>query len=103
MFAVFLFRVVGTVERQSPGICGEKVCPVGYTGDNCHILHQDKTPPQLLHCPPDKWVISNKKSTSISWEEPRFTDDLRNVKVMEMNSLESGILFFHFDMHENIL
>lgn len=83
-------RVVGTVERQSPGMCGERVCPVGYTGDNCHILHQDKTPPQLLHCPPDKWVISNKKSTSISWEEPRFTDDLRNVKVMEMNNLESG-------------
>ncbi|GFW80085.1 sushi, von Willebrand factor type A, EGF and pentraxin domain-containing protein 1 [Trichonephila clavipes] len=83
-------RVVGNVERQSPGICGERVCPVGYTGDNCHILHEDKTPPQLLHCPPDKWVISNKKSTAITWEEPRFTDDLRAVKIMEMNNLESG-------------
>ncbi|KAF8796737.1 Fibropellin-1 like protein [Argiope bruennichi] len=83
-------RVVGNVERQSPGMCGERVCPVGYTGDNCHILHEDKTPPQLLHCPPDKWVISNKKSTAISWDEPRFTDDLRSMKVMEMNNLESG-------------
>lgn len=96
--ASFNFRVVGTVERQSPGMCGERVCPVGYTGDNCHILHQDKTPPQLLHCPPDKWVISNKKSTTISWEEPRFTDDLRNVKVMEMNNLESGIIVFSLKM-----
>ncbi|KAG8179313.1 hypothetical protein JTE90_016418 [Oedothorax gibbosus] len=83
-------RVVGNVERQSPGMCGERVCPVGYTGESCHVLHQDKTPPQLLHCPPDKWVISSKKSAAIAWEEPTFTDDLRAVKIREMNNLESG-------------
>lgn len=83
-------RVVGTIERESPGTCGKKVCPVGYEGENCHILTQDKTPPQLLHCPPDKWVISSKKSATIAWEEPRFTDDLRSIKVVEKNGLLSG-------------
>ena len=83
-------KVDGTVEREGPGKCGERVCPVGYTGDDCKILQQDKTPPSVLHCSPDMWIISDNSSTVVHWDEPQFADDLRSVQVNEVTQLKSG-------------
>ncbi|KAI1303707.1 Fibropellin-1 [Halotydeus destructor] len=86
-------KVQGTVERESPGQCGLKVCPTGYTGDECKILQQDKVPPQVLHCPSDLWVISKNMSTFVQWEEPQFVDDLKSVQVAEANNYRPGQAF----------
>lgn len=83
-------RVEGTVEREGPGRCGERVCPTGYTGDDCRILQQDKIAPAVLHCPPDMWVITENASTVVFWDEPQFADDLRSVQVSEVASYRSG-------------
>ncbi len=83
-------RVEGTVEREGPGKCGERICPTGYSGDDCRILQQDKTPPSVLHCPPDMWIISENSSTVVHWDEPQFTDDLRSVQVLELEKIRSG-------------
>ncbi len=82
--------VLGTVERVGPGRCGEHVCPNGYSGEDCRTLEQDKTPPEVLHCPPDMWVISANTSTIVHWDEPAFVDDLRSLDVVEVERIKSG-------------
>lgn len=85
--------IEGTVERESPGKCGVKVCPTGYTGDDCKILQQDKIAPNVLHCPSDIWVISKNVSTVVTWDEPAFVDDLRSVQVSESHGYTPGQSF----------
>lgn len=86
----------GNVERQQPSECGQRVCPMGLTGDECAILQQDKQAPRVLLCPPDMWVISTNSSTSIDWDEPHFIDDLaKPVAVAEQNNLKPGSIFSH--------
>uniref|UniRef100_A0A6G1S766 Sushi, von Willebrand factor type A, EGF and pentraxin domain-containing protein 1 n=1 Tax=Aceria tosichella TaxID=561515 RepID=A0A6G1S766_9ACAR len=88
--------IQGNVERDQPGQCGQRVCPVGLTGDECAILQQDKRAPQVLLCPPDMWVITPNASTSIEWDEPHFIDDLaKPVAVAEQNNLKPGASFAH--------
>ncbi|CAA3006472.1 sushi, von Willebrand factor type A, EGF and pentraxin domain-containing 1 isoform X1 [Olea europaea subsp. europaea] len=88
--------IQGHVERDQPGQCGQRVCPVGLTGDECAILQQDKRAPQVLLCPPDMWVITANASTSIEWDEPHFIDDLaKPVAVAEQNNLKPGAMFAH--------
>lgn len=83
-------NIVGTVERVGPGKCGEHICANGYSGEDCRILQQDKTPPAVLHCPPDMWVISSNTSTIVNWDDPQFADDLRNVHVTEVEKIKPG-------------
>lgn len=86
----------GNVEREQPGQCGQRVCPIGLTGDECAILQQDKQAPKVLLCPPDMWVITPNVSTSIEWDEPHFIDDLaKPVAVAEQNNLKPGAMFNH--------
>lgn len=86
----------GNVERQQPSECGQRVCPMGLTGDECAILQQDKQAPEVLICPPDMWVISSNSSTSVDWDEPHFVDDLaKPVAVAEQNNLKPGASFSH--------
>jgi len=88
--------IQGNVEREQPGQCGQRVCPVGLTGDECAILQQDKQAPKVLLCPPDMWVITPNVSTSIEWDEPHFIDDLaKPVAVAEQNNLKPGAMFSH--------
>lgn len=86
----------GNVEREQPGQCGQRVCPIGLTGDECAILQQDKQAPKVLLCPPDMWVITPNVSTTIEWDEPHFIDDLaKPVAVAEQNNLKPGAVFSH--------
>lgn len=88
--------IQGNVEREQPGNCGQRVCPVGQTGEDCAILQQDKQAPKVLLCPPDMWVITPNVSTSIDWDEPHFIDDLaKPVAVAEQNNLKPGAMFSH--------
>lgn len=86
--------IQGNVEREQPGQCGQPVCPIGLTGDECAILQQDKQAPKVLLCPPDMWVITPNVSTSIEWDEPHFIDDLgKPVAVAEQNNMKPGAMF----------
>lgn len=88
--------IQGNVERDQPGQCGQRACPVGLTGDECTILQQDKRAPQVLLCPPDMWVITPNASTVVEWDEPHFVDDLaKPVAVAEQNNLKPGATFAH--------
>jgi len=91
--------ISGNVERISPATCGQRVCPTGFTGDDCRILQQDKSPPQVLHCPSDLWVISRNITTTVTWDEPSFVDDLspRSVQVAEAHGFTPGMAFFPGD------
>ncbi|XP_015790438.1 uncharacterized protein LOC107367263 isoform X1 [Tetranychus urticae] len=75
-------RIEGTVEKESPGKCGQRVCDRGFVGDECKTLEQDKTPPRILYCPSDIWVHSKNGSAAVEWEEPQFVDDLKSVQVI---------------------
>ncbi|XP_074599235.1 sushi, von Willebrand factor type A, EGF and pentraxin domain-containing protein uif isoform X2 [Brevipalpus obovatus] len=87
-------RIQGTIEKLSPGRCGEKVCERGFSGDDCRILEQDKTPPRILHCPSDVWIQSRNGSAMVEWEEPQFVDDLKSIQVVKTPSdLNQGQMF----------
>ncbi|KAG0433549.1 hypothetical protein HPB47_019805, partial [Ixodes persulcatus] len=86
-------RVDGTVERQGPGKCGQRVCGIGFTGDECRVRHQDKTPPKTVYCPPDMWVVTPNNSVVLQWEEPRFSDDYGTLRVYERNDVRTGQAF----------
>ena len=89
--------IEGSVSRESPGRCGQRICPTGYTGEDCRILQQDKIPPRVLHCPSDLWVISKNVTTVVTWEEPSFVDDLKSVQVAETHNYFPGQSFFSGD------
>ena len=90
----------GTVEKESPGKCSEKVCEKGYSGEDCRILDQDKTPPRVLHCPSDMWIHTKNGSAIVEWEEPQFVDDLKSVQVTRYPSHISQGQIFHPGTYE---
>ncbi|KAK6617037.1 hypothetical protein RUM44_005394 [Polyplax serrata] len=81
---------VGGVEREVPSKCGQRVCPVGYTGSKCQDLEVDKIPPQVEHCPGDLWVIAKNGSSIVNWDDPEFSDNVKVVKVVEKNNHRPG-------------
>ncbi|XP_076318247.1 uncharacterized protein LOC143229580 isoform X1 [Tachypleus tridentatus] len=82
--------VQGTVEREGPGSCGERICSTGFSGDDCHVLEKDKLPPKVTFGPPDMWVVTQNMTAVINWDVPRFSDNLHSIKVIERNGLRPG-------------
>jgi len=80
----------GGVERNVPSLCGQRKCPVGYTGQNCQQLVVDKEPPVVEHCPGDLWVIAKNGSAVVTWDEPHFSDNIGVTKIYERNGHRSG-------------
>lgn len=80
----------GGVERVVPSHCGQRVCPPGYGGSKCQQLESDKIPPKVEHCPGDLWVIAKNGSAIVSWDEPRFVDNVGIVRIQEKNGHKSG-------------
>lgn len=83
-------ETVGGVERVVPSHCGQRVCPPGYGGSKCQQLESDKIPPKVEHCPGDLWVIAKNGSSIVTWDEPRFTDNVGIAKIQEKNGHKSG-------------
>jgi len=83
----------GTVEFIRPAKCGQRVCALGYSGDDCKILVRDKRPPDVLYCPADIWALSKSNVTLVDFVEPKFTDDLKSVQIASENDLRSGQLY----------
>ncbi|EZA50646.1 Sushi, von Willebrand factor type A, EGF and pentraxin domain-containing protein [Ooceraea biroi] len=83
-------ETVGGVERVVPSHCGQRVCPPGYGGNKCQQLEADKIPPKMEHCPGDLWVIAKNGSSIVTWDEPRFSDNVGIVKIQEKNGHRSG-------------
>ncbi|XP_013781236.1 uncharacterized protein LOC106465521 [Limulus polyphemus] len=82
--------VDGTVEREEPGMCGERICPTGLGGKSCHVIEKDKVPPVVTYCPPDMWVITQNMTAVINWKVPQFSDNLHSIRVIEHNGLQPG-------------
>lgn len=80
----------GGVERSVPSSCGQRKCPGGYSGSKCQQLEVDKEPPKVEHCPGDLWVIARNGSAIVNWDEPRFTDNIGVVSIIEQNGHRSG-------------
>ncbi|EDW33673.1 GL19677, partial [Drosophila persimilis] len=76
--------------RNVPSLCGQRKCPVGYTGGNCQQLVVDKEPPVVEHCPGDLWVIAKNGSAVVTWDEPHFSDNIGVTKIYERNGHRSG-------------
>uniref|UniRef100_A0A182Y3Y1 Notch n=1 Tax=Anopheles stephensi TaxID=30069 RepID=A0A182Y3Y1_ANOST len=83
-------QTLGGVQRSVPSTCGQKKCKPGYAGANCQQLQVDREPPQVEYCPSDLWVVAKNGSTAVSWEEPRFTDNIGISKIVERNGHRSG-------------
>lgn len=81
---------VGGVERVVPSHCGQRVCPPGYGGTKCQQLESDKIPPKMEYCPGDLWVIAKNGSAIVSWDEPKFVDNVGIVRIQEKNGHRSG-------------
>ena len=82
-------KIVGNVERTGPSNCGQHLCPLGYSGD-CSVLQRDKTPPRVDHCPGNIWVITNNGSSIVTWDRPRFTDNIGVEDVIESSGFFPG-------------
>lgn len=86
-------KIVGTVERQVPGHCGEQSCTTTVT-EECIAKGGDKVPPKVVYCPPDMWVVTPNESIALQWEEPEFSDETGiKPEVTELNSIRSGHTF----------
>ncbi|XP_032681239.1 sushi, von Willebrand factor type A, EGF and pentraxin domain-containing protein 1 isoform X1 [Odontomachus brunneus] len=83
-------ETIGGVERVVPSHCGHRVCPPGYGGNKCQQLEADKIPPKVEYCPGDLWVIAKNGSSIVTWDEPRFSDNVDIAKVQEKNGHRSG-------------
>lgn len=81
---------VGGVERVVPSHCGQRVCPPGYGGNKCQQLESDKIPPKVEYCPGDLWVIAKNGSAIVSWDEPKFVDNVGIARIQEKNGHRSG-------------
>lgn len=82
--------ITGGVERVVPSHCGQRVCPLGYSGNRCQQLEADKIPPKIEHCPGDLWVIAKNGSSIVTWDDPQFTDNVGIVRVQEKSGHRSG-------------
>ncbi|KAF7987305.1 hypothetical protein HCN44_003067 [Aphidius gifuensis] len=80
----------GGVERIVPSHCGQRICPPGYGGSKCQQLEADKISPKVEHCPGDLWVIAKNGSSIVTWDEPRFSDNVGVVKIQEKSGHRSG-------------
>ncbi|XP_026678835.1 uncharacterized protein LOC103508436, partial [Diaphorina citri] len=80
----------GGVERVVPSHCSQHICPPGYTGPECDQLTVDKLPPHVDYCPGDLWVIARNGSAVVTWDEPRFSDNVAVVKVEEKGGHRPG-------------
>lgn len=87
--------IEGNVERVGPSNCGQHVCPPGYSGD-CSVLHRDKTPPRVDHCPGHIWVTTRNGSAVVNWDRPRFTDNIGIEKTVEQSGYFPGQVRFFF-------
>ena len=102
-------KTVGGVERIMPSVCGDKRCEPGYTGPECNSLDKDKIPPEVLYCPGDIWVATNNGSAFVTWDEPRFTDNVNISRLLRPalapgNALHWGtydISYIAYDNSEN--
>ncbi|XP_072154980.1 uncharacterized protein uif isoform X2 [Bemisia tabaci] len=82
--------VEGGVERIVPSHCSQHTCPPGYTGPQCNQLQVDKMPPTKEYCPGDLWVDARNGSAVVTWDEPRFTDNVGVVRVEEKSGHRPG-------------
>ncbi|XP_073992974.1 sushi, von Willebrand factor type A, EGF and pentraxin domain-containing protein uif isoform X1 [Rhodnius prolixus] len=82
--------ITGGVERRVPSECSHHSCPVGFTGPNCDQLQVDKLPPKVEHCPGDLWVIAKNGTAVVTWDEPRFVDNVGVVRVEEKSGHRPG-------------
>lgn len=73
-----------------PTSCGQRKCPNGYTGPNCQQLLVDKEPPIVEYCSGDLWIIAKNGSSIVTWDEPRFVDNIGVTKIIERNGHRSG-------------
>ena len=89
----------GSVEFIRPAHCGQRVCALGYSGDDCKILMHDKRPPELLYCPGSIWALSKSNQTLVQFDEPQFIDDLKSVQIASENDLRSGQLYAPGEYH----
>ena len=46
---------------------------------------QDKTDPEVVHCPGDIWVSTNNGSAFVTWDEPEFTDNVNISRLLRPN------------------
>ena len=83
-------RIERGVERVMPSACGQRVCPLGYSGSNCETLDKDKVSPQVVRCPSDIWIETRNGSARVDWNEPHFTDNVRLAQVEETKGIRSG-------------
>jgi len=81
---------MGGVERLVPSHCGQRVCPLGYSGPRCQELIVDKVPPRVEHCPGDLWVVARNGSAVVSWDEPEFSDNIGISNVVERSGHRPG-------------
>ncbi|XP_052128948.1 sushi, von Willebrand factor type A, EGF and pentraxin domain-containing protein 1 [Frankliniella occidentalis] len=81
---------IGGVERLVPSHCGQRVCPLGYSGPRCQELIVDKIPPRVEHCPGDLWVVARNGSAVVSWDEPEFSDNIGVSNVVERSGHRPG-------------
>lgn len=47
-------------------------------------------PPHVDYCPGDLWVIARNGSAVVTWDEPRFSDNVAVVKVEERGGHRPG-------------
>lgn len=92
--SIFIFyRIEGNIEKISPGTCGQRTCPPGFSGVKCDIPLRDKVPPTVLYCPQDIWAEARNGSTIVEWPLPKFTDNVNVTKVQETNNYAPGQVF----------
>ncbi|KZS05970.1 Notch 2 [Daphnia magna] len=83
-------RIERGVERVMPSACGQRVCPLGFSGPSCTSLDKDKIPPQVVRCPSDIWIETRNGSARVDWNEPQFSDNIRLAQVEETRGIRSG-------------
>lgn len=83
-------RIERGVERVMPSACGQRVCPLGFSGPSCASLDKDKIPPQVVRCPSDIWIETRNGSARVDWNEPQFSDNIRLAQVEETRGIRSG-------------
>ncbi|CAH0395712.1 unnamed protein product [Bemisia tabaci] len=70
--------------RQLPEF--QHTCPPGYTGPHSDQLQMDNMPPPEEYCPGNLWVDARNGFADVTWDEPRFTDNVCVVRVEKMRS-----------------